>query len=315
MEDALKDILSTVALRAALYFRTDFRPPFGVMVPPYQRVARFHLLVKGRCRVRLASGTEVQLAVGDLVLVPNGSAHLIQSGPEAPELLLDDAFAVAGFTGQGPFVLGDGDPAEACQMICGHFEFARGADHPLFRALPEIIHVPRGARAIRPLFDDLVSLLETRIFAEEQLAAASVGRLSEAIFIEAIHASIEQSPPVGQILSAMSDPRIGRALSLIHDDIAADWTIDRLAREAALSRTQFAGRFTRSVGMAPMAYVAEWRMQRALYLVTQTRTPLKTVSALIGYGSAAAFTRAFTRRFGQNPDHTRRSENENIRAN
>lgn len=310
MDDTLKDILNTVALRAALYFRTDFRPPFSVMVPAFERVARFHLLIKGHCSVRLPSGNEVELHPGDLVLVPNGSQHLISSDRESAPMPLDDAFAAAGFTGTGPFILGEGDPAQGCQLICGHFEFAPGADHPLIRTMPEMIFVAHGTRTVRPLFDSLIALLENNLFETGSHEAASIRRLSEALFIETLHANLDQSPGISEVMRAIADPKIGRAIAMIHENVGANLSVELLASHAAMSRTRFAERFHELVGMAPMAYVAEWRLQRALNLISDSDMPIKLVAQRVGYTSPAAFTRSFTKRFAMSPEKVRKSRSD-----
>lgn len=304
-DSTLKDVLNSIALRTSLYFRTDFRPPFGVTVPAFAEVARFHLLVKGRCLVRVGDGADVVMNAGDLVLVPNGSQHLLISDQDAEPVLLDDAFAAAGYTGTGPFILGDGDPDGACQLICGHFEYAQGADHPLLRSLPDVIHIPHGTRSVRPLFDALLVLLERRLFEFDSQAMASITRLSEALFVEILQAGIEQSPEMGALMSVIGDPRISRAIVQVHQNVGAHWTVDILAQEAAMSRTRFVERFQKLVGMAPMAYVAEWRMQRGLVLIGQGRLPIKTIAHECGYQSPAAFSRAFAKRFGRAPEKSR----------
>ena len=306
MESALRDILNSVTLRAALYFRTDFRPPFGVVVPDFRQVARFHLLVKGRCTIQAGAALPVRLEPGDLVLVPNGSRHLIASDGEAPSVLLEDAFVAAGYTGSGPFVLGNGDPEESCQLICGHFEFAHGSDHPLLEALPKIIHIPHGSRSVRPLFDDLIALLERRLFESDSTAIVSINRLSEALFIEILEAATESSASMARLMSVTSDPKIGRAITLFHQKIGGDWSVDALARCAGMSRTRFADRFHRLVGMAPMAYVAEWRLRHAHDLLREGNLSVKSVASRTGYSSAAAFSRAFAKRFGESPEKSRK---------
>lgn len=304
--DVLSDILDTIELRAALYFRTDFRSPFGVQVPDFQRAARFHLLVQGVCHVTLDDGSSVKLMPGDLVLVPNGSAHLLSSNPEHQGMPLEDAFAAAGFTGQGPFLLGTGPEASSCQMVCGHFNFAQGADHPLLHAVPNLLHVTAADRAERPMLDDIVRLIVRRMFAGEVGLAASVGRLSEVLFIEVMRAGIAQAPEIGRLMSAVTDPHIGQSLSLIHADVSRNWTVASLANAVGMSRSRFAERFRELVGVAPMAYLTEWRLQRAMRLISRNGTLVKVVASEVGFQSAAAFTRAFAERFGSPPSRLMR---------
>lgn len=304
--DVLSDILDTVELRAALYFRTDFRPPFGVQVPDFERAARFHMVVQGECHVTLDDGTSIKLMPGDLVLVPNGSAHLLSSAPDHQGMPLDHAFAAAGFTGKGPFLLGHGPESSGCQMVCGHFNFAQGADHPLLHAVPNLLHITAADRAERPMLDDIVRLIVRRMFSGDVGMTASVSRLSEVLFIEVMRAGIAQAPDLGRLMNAVTDPHIGHSLSLIHADVARHWTVDSLASAVAMSRSRFAERFRELVGVAPMAYLAEWRLQRALRLISGGASPVKVVATQVGFQSAAAFTRAFTERFGSSPSRLMR---------
>lgn len=305
MKDVLSDILNTIALKAAVYFRTDYHTPFGVAVPAYQRAARFHLIVQGRCFVRLDDGKVIEARPGDLVFVPNGDPHVLASDPEIQCKPLAEVIIDAGFTGRGPFVIGKGPAHESCQMVCGHFNFAEGADHPLLRAVPNVLHIPADYRATRPMLDDVLRLIVRQMFADEPGVDATVSRLSEVLFIEVLRAGVAQSPDVARLLTAVSDPQIGQALALIHNDIAAPWTVEGLASAVAMSRSRFAERFSELVGSGPQSYIAEWRMQRALELLEQPRSSIKAVAHSIGYRSAAAFSRAFSERFGVSPRQRR----------
>ena len=112
MKDLLDDILDTLGLQGALYFRTDFSPPWAVTVPELEQAARFHLVVQGRCHVTFPSGAAVELGPGDLVLIPRGRSHVLadQPGREAPSL--ESVLADVGYDGRGVFA-GLPDPFEA----------------------------------------------------------------------------------------------------------------------------------------------------------------------------------------------------------
>lgn len=308
MTDVLSDILDTVELKATVYFRTEFHPPFGIAVPAYRRAARFHLIVQGQCFVGLEDGTVVTAGPGDLVFVPGGLPHRLSSDVDGNCQMLGDVIAQAGFEGQGPFVVGSGADGLSCQMVCGHFDFAEGADHPLLSSVPAVLHVTMADRARLPLLDDILRLIVRRAFTEGAGAATSIGRMSEALFIEVMRASLPQLDGAGLIMAAVNDPQIGKALSLVHGDIARSWTVEGLASAVGMSRSRFAERFRELVGNGPMAYVAEWRLQRALHLLAGQHLPVKTVAGAVGFRSAASFSRAFTERFGRSPRDCRRQE-------
>jgi AraC family transcriptional regulator, activator of mtrCDE len=305
MTDVLSDVLNTVALKAAIYFRTDFHPDFAIAVPVYGRAARFHLVVQGSCYVTLEGGKRIRLQPGDLALVPGGAAHLLSSSVTTTGTPLADAMTQVGFTDAAPFVVGSGVATESCQMVCGHFSFADGADHPLLRSIPDLLHITAADRASRPMLDDVLRLIVRRMFEGEPGVAASVSRLSEVLFIEVMRAGITQAPDISRMMSAVYDPQIGKSLGLIHGDVAHGWTVESLAAAVGMSRSRFAERFRELVGSGPIAYIADWRLQRALNLLAESNVPIKTVAHRIGYRSAAAFTRAFSDRFGCSPKERR----------
>ena len=305
MTDILSDIFDTILLRGTLYFRTDYSPPWAITVPAYAKAARFHLVVQGRCHVTLAGGTVVDLDPGDLILIPGGCEHVLADAAGRLPSTLEDVVRASGFTGRGAFVVGRGDPGASTQMVCGHLSFTTGADHPLLRALPEVIALKPADRALHPLLDETLRLVVRRAFDEGLGAAASIARLSEVFFIEAVRASVARHPELARIMGAMSDIHVGRALERIHAAPGEAWTVESLASEAGMSRSRFAERFTEMLGTAPMAYVTEWRLQRALARLVESEASVKAIASEAGYQSAAAFTRAFSQRFGHPPSDVR----------
>ena len=87
---------------------------------------------------------------------------------------------------------------------------------------------------------------------------------------------------------AVRDPVLGPALQAFHADPSADWTLDRLARRAGVSRSGFAARFTALAGEPAMAYVTGWRIDLAGRLLRDRGTTLEQVARRVGYGSAPA---------------------------
>lgn len=111
-------------------------------------------------------------------------------------------------------------------------------------------------RAQHPLLDEALRLVACLAYTDDLGATASICRLSEVFFIEAIGASVEQCPELARILGAMRDAHIGRALELMHDDPSRLWTVEGLANDVGMSRSRFA----ELLDMGPMACLAEWRL-------------------------------------------------------
>ncbi|MEZ5893230.1 MAG: AraC family transcriptional regulator [Parvularculaceae bacterium] len=304
--DVLDDILATLSLKGVFYFRTDFSAPWGVRVPDHKGAARFHLVVEGRCFVAVEGGGEIMLNAGDLILVPAGRSHILSDAPANTAPRLETVLADAGYDGSGVLVAGGGDKAAKTQMICGHFSFRDGADHPLLRALPAELVFTASARARAPWLDDILRLLTQRVFAGEPGAAATVTRLSEAAFVELIRNGAGAAPEMAAILAAMSDRQIGRTIALMHARPGDIWTVESLAQEAGMSRSRYAEKFRTLIGMSPLAYLSEWRLQKALALLDEGKCSVQRAAAATGYLSPAAFTRAFAAKFGAPPSEYRR---------
>ena len=136
-----------------------------------------------------------------------------------------------------------------------------------------------------------------------------LAKLSELMFIETLRRYIESLPPEQSgWLAGLRDPFVGKALSLLHGNATRNWTIEELAREVALSRSVLAERFTDLVGLPPMHYLANWRMQIAAGMLSGGNTNIASIAAETGYGSEAAFSRAFKKMVGMPPSEWRRSK-------
>ncbi len=304
--DVLDDVLSTLALKGVLYFRTDFSGPWSVQVPNLEGAARFHLVVEGECHVSVAGGADITLRAGDLVLIPAGASHILSEQPADSAPPLETVLERAGYDGKGVLAINDGDAAAKTQMVCGHFTFRDGADHPLLRALPPQLVITAGDRARAPLLDETLRLLTRRIFEAGPGSCVAVTRLSEAAFVELLRAGVREAPEMASVLAALADKQIGRSLEIMHARPQEVWTVETLAQEAGMSRSRFAEKFRGLIGMSPLAYLSEWRLQKALSLLDNGGCTVQQAAARSGYQSAAAFSRAFSAKFGAAPTAYRR---------
>ncbi|MEP5295363.1 MAG: AraC family transcriptional regulator [Paracoccaceae bacterium] len=305
--DILNDILDTLDLKGALYFRTDFSAPWSVTVPLLEQAARFHLVVQGRCTVSVSGEKSVDLGPGDLILVPKGQTHIISDRPvdNAPDL--ETVLEAVGYDGEGVLVVGDGEAAAATQLVCGHFTFRKGADHPILRALPGCLLTTASMRAQNPWLDTVLRLISQQMFSDDAGSSASVRRLSEIMFIELLRIGIEEQDDADSLLLGFQDPQIGQALQLMHKQPNSSWTVQKLAQEVGMSRSRFADRFGELLGQGPMSYLSDWRLQKALSLLDNQRCSVQQVAEQTGYQSPAAFTRAFSGKFGVAPTKYRQS--------
>lgn len=304
--DVLDDILDTLSLQGALYFQADFAAPWGVTVPDLQQAARFHLVVRGTCHIGFASGSTLTLGPGDLVLIPRGRSHVLADAPRRRAPPLETILQETGYDGKGTLIAGSRDRFATTRMLCGHFTFRKGADHPLLRAVPEHLITRASERDPDSWLSELLRLTTSRVFQEDLRSTATITRLSEIVFMELLRAGIQRGPELESVLEAFRDRHIGHALQLMHRRPGYPWTVDTLARQVGMSRSRFAQRFRDLMGMGSMAYLSDWRLQKALTLLHDPRASVQQVASQIGYDSPAAFTRAFSNKFGIAPTEYRR---------
>jgi AraC-like DNA-binding protein len=297
--DPLSDVLDQIRLRGCVYFQRDFAPPWGMAMDagPF---AQFHLVVRGRCWLTTDDATR-QLATGDIVVFPFGTAHALLDDPATapvPGLTVLQAH-------QNGLPIFNGQP-EGARLLCGHFELDRDLRHPLIKELPSLIHI-KGMSVEQPSWLETAIAMLVRESASDQPGAATVvDRLAEVLFVQVLRAHLLATAPSQGFLAALTDRRMSSALEIIHDKAHTDLTLDTIARAAGMSRSNLALRFKEVMGVTPMDYVTGWRMQRAREMLRSTRDSLADVAERVGYRSEAAFSRAFKRVFDQTPGAFRR---------
>lgn len=299
--DLIDDIMRTIDLKGSLYFRTHFTAPWAVKVPEFEHAARFHLVVQGNCHVAIGDAEPICMGPGDMVLIPNGCPHVLSHDGAQMAPPLETVLEDAGYDGQGVLVVGDGAPNAATQLICGHFNFRHASHHPIMDALPDYVHVRIADRTAKPWLDDTLRMISRRIFAGALGATASVTRLSEIVFIEVLRSGLVESDRLKSIITAFNDRQISEALSAMHRDPASTWTVESLAHLVGMSRSRFSDRFSDLMGVSPMSYLTNWRLQKSLELLDKNQCSIQEVSSRTGYQSPAAFSRAFSSRFDLSP--------------
>jgi AraC-like DNA-binding protein len=131
-----------------------------------------------------------------------------------------------------------------------------------------------------------------------------MARLLEVMLIEALRVpagSAAGASTSAGLVRALADPKLAMALRRMHERPQDAWTIAQLAQEAAMSRSAFFERFSRAVGVAPMAYLLAWRMALARQMLRQRELAIAEIAERVGYSSVSTFGVAFTRHVGVPP--------------
>lgn len=298
-DTGLADLLRGIQLDGVFYCPSYLSEPWGVSLPPMDDCIWFHVVTSGGGTLEV-DDERIEFDAGDLILVPHGSGHRAWGAQPAPtpdvtRLPHDDLSDRYG-------VLRHGGGGGRTDLICGGVRFDHPAARTLTGALPRVIHLHADRVPRRTWLRATLDLIEDEAREGRAGADAIVSRLCDIIVMQAIRTWVETDPAAQSgWLGALRDPRIGRALSCIHLDPAADWTVGSLAAEATMSRSAFAARFTELVGEPAMRYVTRWRMQVAHGLLTRGDVTVAAAGRQVGYLGEAAFSRAFKREFGESP--------------
>lgn len=307
--DLLSDILARMRLTGTLYFRTSFTSPWGVRVPAFENVSRFHFAHRGRCLVRVEGvETPALLEQGDLIIITRGARHTLYCDPktESEALELDQVVQKSGFTGSGTLVYGEPGTNHETQLVCGHFAFDRHASHPLIEMLPPYIHIRNYGEVAGTWMESTLRVIGAEAGREQMGSDLIARKMSEIIFAQALRAYLVSDGGGQPVWSGFADPALARALQAIHKDPAFPWTLDGLSSIAGLSRTSFATRFSRYMSTTPLGYITQWRMQIARQLLSESGAAIIEIAENVGYQSEAAFGRVFKKYFNVGPATYRR---------
>jgi AraC-like DNA-binding protein len=241
-----------------------------------------------------------------VIVFPQGDAHVMSSAPGMRGTFHREPMDQAVNTRLPVSVCIDGGGADRSELICGFLGCDARPFNPLLSTLPRVLHVPKAA-AGDGLLEHFIKLALAESNALRSGGACVLARLSELLFVEIVRRYIATLPAESTSwLAGLRDPNIGRVLGKIHDKPAHAWSLEELAREGGLSRSVLAERFAHFVGVPPMQYLMQWRMQLAASLLTNTGLSLAEIAERVGYGSETALSRAYKRTVGMAPADWRR---------
>lgn len=305
-EDVFNEVLKAIKLRSVVYFRSKWTAPWGYYSKAPSQ-PRFHFVVSGRCWFSSEGFIEPTcIRDGDLVIVAPGQPYSMRDELSSQTLLLEDLIKNEPPNEKRATVFCHGNGGEATRMLCGRFLLEELRLNPLARSLPAALLVRSDSHASDSL-RSAFSIMENEFSLGHPGAEATVARLMDVIFLQAIRASFDWNHKYRPgWISALQDTAISKAVIMIHERLSSTLTVDTLARECAMSRSAFAARFTQMIGESPISYVARWRMNRAAHLLGATEEKIAAVANKVGYESVTAFTKAFKQHFGLSPGAYRR---------
>ncbi len=296
MIDPLAEVVSLLQPGAPFSKVVVASAPWAVRRTELGRPFYFAVL-EGSCRLTIDGPSQsdtITLQAGDFALIPAARSFATSSLDRAPPRA-DEAVTTPITAMPGGARVGNPQGAVDVRMLVGHCVLGSPDAALLVPLLPQWVHVRD-----EPRLSTLVQLLGDETRTDRPARDMVMARLLEVLLIEALRSSAITAASPG-LLRGLSDPKLAQALRLMHGHPAQPWSVEKLAREAAMSRSAFFDRFKRTVGVTPMDYLQAWRMAMAKQLLRQRETAIADIAERVGYSSVSAFGAAFTRLVGVSP--------------
>jgi len=252
----------------------------------------FCAVLEGSCRLMVDGHEPLTLEAGDFVLMPATPGFTMSGFEPAKPKKMDPALSPSP-TEELRHGTQSGPPD--VRLLGGYFVFGSSDAALLVSLLPQLVHV-RGEERLAVM----VQLVGQESREQRPGRDLVLARLVEVLLIEALRSTTGAAASPG-LLRGLADTRLAAAIRQMHGNPARAWTVEQLAKESALSRSAFFERFSRAVGIPPMAYLLAWRMALAKNLLRRGGRVLAEVAERVGYSSASTFSTAFSRCVGQPP--------------
>jgi len=293
--DALAAIVTLLRPQTVLSKIIHGSGSWSVRYPPFRHPS-FALVLKGTCWLGADGIPAAILDTGDFILFPSTPGFTMASDPEVTPKAIDP---VAFEQHVDEVVHGDSTREPTVSLLGGYFSFDSINASMLIDLLPRVLHI----RATDPAIDSVAPIVELIKRETREMRAGQalvLTRLIEVMLVEALRSAPEDLSRTG-LLAGLRDPQLAAALRSIHMDTAEQWTLATLARQAGMSRSSFAERFARVIGMTPLNYLLQWRIAVAKNLLVHEQMSVGETALAVGYQSATGFSTAFSRETGQAP--------------
>ncbi|MBQ0977468.1 AraC family transcriptional regulator [Micromonospora zamorensis] len=302
--DAVASLLNGPRAQGAFLLRSVLTPPWSMRIED-QAPLTLVAMVQGDAWVLADESAAVRLGPGDLAIIRGPDPYTVADDPAtAPQVIIHPGQLCTTPDGQelpemmelGVRTWGN-SPDGPTMLLTGTYTMRGEVSQRLLSALPPLL-VVAGHSWDSPL----VPLLAAEIVKDDPGQEAVLDRLLDLLLIAALREWFAR--PAAKApgwYRAHSDPIVGRALQMLHNNPAQPWTVASLAARTGVSRAALARRFTALVGEPPMSYLTEWRLALAADLLREPGATVGAVARHVGYGSSFALSTAFKRNRGVSP--------------
>lgn len=269
--------------------------------------ASLHYCLAGEGALRVRNGPTILLRQHSFAVLPPGVIYSIGANES------DDTGSVPRRRLRAPLfresvpTMRAGEGEAGILTACGEIGVAATSTPDLFAHLsePMVEHFDRpngdGPNGLR---DQFVILL-----AESARPAIGTRALTEALLkqclILLLRRRMDRGAPSIPWLTALTDPRLSRALEAILERPSERFTVETLASIAGMSRSAFAAHFAHALGETPMSLLRSTRLRRSRELLATTNASVAQIARGVGFSSRSNFSHAFRSLYGVDPTRFR----------
>ncbi len=155
----------------------------------------------------------------------------------------------------------------------------------------------------------LINLLK-RFMIESSSNLPGSGKLLEALSLEICHNLIRSIINISVEQETISDRlEVSRAITFIHTHIDEKITVNQIAQEVNMSASHFSRIFKREIGLSPLAYILNTRLDRVKKLLVSSNKTITQIALESGFNSSAYLAAAFMKKYNMRPSSYKRQLN------
>jgi len=265
--DRLSQILNRFSIHAQVFFSGNICgvQPFGASD---SSDGHLHLLKSGTLTLINAQGVKTVFERPAVIFVPQATQHRI--------------------------VASESDQAE---LVCASIHYDDGFNNPLAAALPNFLYFDLQTS---DLLGQSAHWLFDEAFNERCGRQPMIDRLTDIFLIQVLRHVLEEGLVEHGMLAGLSHPQLVKVMNAIHEQPQENWSLEKLADIAVMSRSKFAELFRSIVGQPPGDYISDWRVAVAQGLLKKNK-PVGWVANEVGYENGSALARVFRKKTGLSP--------------
>ncbi len=186
---------------------------------------------------------------------------------------------------------------DGADMVCALVSIGNGVQNPLTLGLPETLVIPISKLID---FEKIFDLIYQEAFNDRDGKQYALDNLMDYLILRMYRFAIQENLIASSAIAGLAAPKIIKAINAIHQNPGKNWNLNTLASEAGMSRARFAEYFKEKVGITPINYLTEFRMNLAIRYLKQGKS-IKSLHRELGYSSASSFARVFMQKTGVSP--------------